>query len=214
MTNHAARWRMTEDGMTQGADQVPSRAGEEQRAAPRERTLYALGRLMVAGRQHVCTVRNLGPGGAGIELDPPPAVGAAVTIETRGLIARAATVRWVRETMVGLSFDEPLGEATLRAVAETPRSPRFRYDGPVELVTDARLTEHRAIDLGLGGVRVAGAPPADAGSAIEVVIDAELVVRGKLAWTGDDAFAIEFAAPLSVRQLAGAIARLEATLSR
>ncbi|MBB3693261.1 PilZ domain-containing protein [Sphingomonas sp. BK580] len=200
--------------MTQGADQVPSREGEEQRAAPRERTLYALGRLIVAGQQHVCTVRNLGPGGAGIELDTPPALGTAVTIETRGLIARAATVRWVREPMVGLTFDEPLGDETLRAVAATPRSPRFGYDGPVELVSGARLTEHRAIDLGLGGVRIAGAPPPDAGSAIEVVIDAELVVRGKLAWTGEGAFAIEFAAPLSVRQLAGAIARLEATLDR
>lgn len=214
MTTQAARQSATtEDVMGQGSDHRP-RPVEEQRAAPRERTLYALGRLIVAGRQHVCTVRNLGPGGAAVELDLPPAVGTAVTVETRGLTACAASVRWVRDRAVGLAFDEALGDAALRTVAETPRSPRFDYDGPVELIVDARLTECRALDLGLGGIRVAGEPPAPVGSAIEVVIDAELVVRGRLCWDSGTAFAIEFAAPLSVRQLSGAIARREAVLSR
>ncbi|TCP34768.1 PilZ domain-containing protein [Sphingomonas sp. BK235] len=192
--------------------QPPAEA--EQRAAPRQRTLYALGRLLVAGGQRVCTVRNLSPGGVGIELDAPPPVGTAVQIETRGLPLRAAEVCWVSDRAVGLTFVDTPAEELVRAAEATPRSPRFGYEGPVELVTGAGLSECRAIDLGLGGIRVAGALPGAPGDALEVVIDAMLAVRGRLAWDRGDSFAIEFAAPLSTRQLAGAIARWEATLTR
>ena len=161
-----------------------------------------VGKLIDAGRQRVCTVRNISDGGVGIQVDTPPAVGAPVTISLRGLPPTAAMIRWVDGDHAGLAFAERVSAHEVEH-SLTPRSPRFALDRAVQLFIADRCLYVRTVDLALGGVKLAAAVEVPVGTAASVVIDGDRgALHGRVCWRSATELSLRFGTPLPTARLA------------
>lgn len=79
------------------------------RVLPRVRRCVPV-RLYLQGRAHNAELRDLSPGGAGIDIGGQHCLQAGdwVNCEIEGIDERTATIRWVDGSRLGLSFDSPL----------------------------------------------------------------------------------------------------------
>ena len=124
------------------------------RSAPRQQTMFVVGRIVMPGRERVCLVRNLSASGAGIEHGGDLPVGALVVIETRMMMPTRAIVRWSTASAAGLEFLEPAQPVPAGGLVRDParilRSPRFALACDAQLwsaaygSTSARLTSRSA----------------------------------------------------------------------
>ncbi len=85
----------------------------ERRRYPRRSVIWAGELLLDAERARDCTVLDVSMGGAKIRLEPPPPVGAAVTLRSPHFGALRARVAWATIEQAGIAFDE---------IAETMRA--------------------------------------------------------------------------------------------
>jgi hypothetical protein len=186
------------------ASEAAAGAAGEQRSDTRQRTLFAVGKLTVAGCEHVCTVRNISDGGVGIDLALPLPVGTPVTIELRGLPPTAAQVRWVRDGRIGLAFEARVAVDLFRATpGRTLRSPRFAFGRAVTLAVDGSEVAATAVDLALGGMKLADVPGVPIGTPVVVaVVGGTLALRGRICWQASGALGVRFSTPLTAGQLA------------
>ena len=168
---------------------APDRRGED-----RQRTCFAIGKLVHADREHVCLVRNMSTNGVGIELDQPPPPGATVRIEARALPPCGATVVWAEGRLAGLRLDEDRdGNA---AQGGRPRSPRFAFVRDIEMIVDGRLSAVRTADLALGGIRLATHVAAGVETPV-VLLLGQHTLLGRLCWHAGGASGIRFTRPLT-----------------
>lgn len=181
---------------------------EDARTAPRQQTMFAVGRIVLLGRECVCLVRNMSATGAGVEHDGALPIEVAGTIETRSMLPTRAVVRWSTATAAGLEFlERPRilgGTVTAGCRPEClPRSPRFAVDREATLIVgDVRLAT-RLRDIALGGVRLTGVDAVPiSGPARLAIRDTAWVLPGRIRWTiaGDAGF--QFVTPLTSHELA------------
>lgn len=177
------------------------------RTEARQRTLYAIGRLVIEGRQRVCTVRNVSDNGIGIELDRPLALGTRLEIEMRGLPLTPAEVCWVNGTRAGLALHRGAIGATTPRSNFTLRSPRFRFTREIGLRSAVEEAPARAIDVALGGVKLSAPIFAPPGTSVVASLDGQLEIRARVCWHLPHAFGLRFAVPLSARQLTALLER-------
>jgi hypothetical protein len=185
--NHAAFSPLT------AAADTPERRGEE-----RQRTCFAIGRLVHAGREHVCLVRNMSESGVGIELDSPPPVGTDVTIETRALPPCRARVMWTDGRRAGLRLDGHHAQEAARD--HRPRSPRFAFARELELIVEDRLCTVRSTDLSLGGIGLAAHVVAGVETPV-VLLLGQHTLLGRLCWHAGGASGVRFTRPLTGTEL-------------
>jgi hypothetical protein len=181
---------------------APALPHPERRSEPRQRTFFAVGKLVTIVGEHVCVVRNLSDGGIGIEVDLPLEPGALVAIETRGVPERPAQVSWVDGRMAGLRFT---GEPGVAAPG-CPRSPRFRVVRPVSLLVDGAVRDAQLLDVSLGGACVATAGEPVVGAPVVIGVDGWRELAGRLCWFRAGAWGVRFTRPLAVPELAGLLA--------
>ncbi len=176
---------------------APDRRGES-----RQRTCFAIGKLVHAGREHVCLVRNMSETGVGIEVDHPPAPGTTVLIEARALPTGRAVVVWSEGRLAGLKLEQARGED---ATPGRPRSPRFAFAREIEMIVDGHLSAVRSVDLSLGGIRLA----THVASGVEtpvVLLLGQHTLLGRLCWHAGGASGIRFTRPLAGSELAQLLA--------
>lgn len=173
---------------------APDRRGEA-----RQRTCFAIGRLVHDGREHVCLVRNMSEMGVGIELDRPPLPGTTVLIEARALPACRALVVWSEGRLAGLKLEHRRQEDG--STQPRPRSPRFAFAREIEMIVDGRLTTVRSVDLSLGGMRLATHVPTRVETPV-VLLLGQHTLLGRLCWHAGGASGIRFTRPLAGSELA------------
>lgn len=176
----------------------------ERRGETRQRTCFAVGKLIVDGAERVCIVRNLSDQGVGIELDAPPPAGARVRIEARSVEPADATVIWSRDRLAGLRLDAPVVSPPSD---QRPRSPRFACARAARLIVEDQLIDAPLRDIALGGARVGSALPARDGTLV-VLLVATLSLSGRICWQAGGASGIRFTRPLSVAELAALLAEM------
>lgn len=191
--------------MYSGSTPQPVEPGlRENRGGERMRSLFAIGKLVHDGKQHICRVRNISDGGVGVRLHHPPAAGARVTISLRGLPPTEAEVRWVEGENAGLSFRQAMSTMHIGDdCGLTPRSPRFELERPVKLRVLEQAFDASALDISLGGMKLMTASTIPVGALADVTLDGETdILRGRLCWSSNVAAGMRFLAPLPLTRLA------------
>lgn len=183
----------------------------DQRAAPRLRTLFTIGKMGRGGREHVCLVRNMSDNGIGIEHSEELTVGEKLVIEMRGFAPTSAIVRWIDGAKAGLEFADQAGPILPGRPVELDdkalRSPRFAFDCGGVLQIDGERIAVRTIDLALGGAKLAVAFDGPSGATGQLVLaDGRRVFKGWICWSSAGTAGFRFATPLSGRDLADIIA--------
>lgn len=185
----------------------------ERRAGPRTPMVFTIGKLMAAGVEHPCMVRNLSDRGMQIQMPAPPPVGMTVMIEMRGMRPTAARVRWSADQAAGLQFDQPCDvpqvfEARTNRDCRLTRSPRFALAKPCLLHLDDISFPVLAADISVGGARLVSWAPITPGRPARIVLalaSGDRSMEGTICWNKDNAHGFRFAQPLSSITLALAL---------
>lgn len=120
----------------------PSERGEfpDRRTADRQISVLINAGITHEGRDTLCRIRNLSPGGVMIECTLPLAVDDKILLHLRSGHDAEGLVRWVRDGKAGIAFDDPAASALVSgAVGGTGASfspigyPLFRRDAWVGL---------------------------------------------------------------------------------
>ncbi len=80
----------------------------DERAEDRFPAGSATGAMQFRGRGHVVRLVNTSPSGAMVIFSLVPHIGEKVSLQLLGQGSVSATVRWVRDGRIGVSFDDPL----------------------------------------------------------------------------------------------------------
>ncbi|OYY72190.1 PilZ domain-containing protein [Sphingomonas sp. 28-63-12] len=180
----------------------------ERRTGVRQISVFRVGRLVDAGQDQLCVVRDLSATGAMIEVNRVPAVGARVQIDLRSDKCYPATVRWARQRKAGVQFDLPVDiEAVLREERQSirrrhPRAPRFERPGQVRIMSGRGICEGAIANISIVGVAVKTPDLFAKDEPVVVIIDGLGATHGFARWTLDGETGFRLASPLSYRALA------------
>ena len=81
----------------------------DERAEPRQPASTETAALQFRDRRHVVRLINTSPSGAMVIFPLVPHIGEQVSLQLVGQGQVSATVRWVRDGRIGISFDSKLG---------------------------------------------------------------------------------------------------------
>jgi hypothetical protein len=184
--------------------QPPERRGEE-----RLTTLLRIGKLVTAGEQRLCMIRNISSAGAMLRLYQPIAVGARVEVEVTPDCPVPALVLWVQDELAGIAFDKPIDVvAALRGTrSEGPyrraaRTPRVQLRRPAMLCTEAVEQPVILCDVSLNGAKLETEEKLPLDSEVALFADGLPPLPGRLRWWRDGRAGIEFDIPLQIDLLA------------
>lgn len=185
------------------------RGGEDRRADHRTTTLFQVARLITAdGAQHLCLIRNIGPGGMMVELYAPLEPGMRVRIEPKLCDPLDGAVRWVQERRAGIAFDDPIDVHTYLHVHtallpdQLPRCPRVMTRLRVRLRIGAVWHLVPLIDLSQGGAKVETDLPIALGHAVEIDIAGIGALGAHVRWVRGERLGLVFARPLPLAEVA------------
>ncbi|QDZ07999.1 PilZ domain-containing protein [Sphingomonas panacisoli] len=180
----------------------------ERRAAERHKSVLTAGKIVVAGRDHFCLVRNVATGGLLIEMPEPPAAGSRVRIETAGLEACDASVIWREDRLAGLEFLLPqdvdlVGRRVSGEAGLVVRGPRFRSDRVAELRIADRHRVVEVVNISIGGAKLRGASGLESNALGQLIMGRPMpALLGNVRWSVGDEVGFKFAQPLSRESMA------------
>lgn len=180
----------------------------ERREGARHISVFRVGRLLCDDRDQLCVVRNLSSGGAMIEANRVPHVGARVQIDLRSDKRYMATVRWARSREVGVQFDELVDvEAVLREERQSirrqhPRAPRFVRMGRARIMSPRGISEGAIANISINGVAVLTPDAFAKDEPVVVIIEGLGATHAFARWSHDGETGLRLASPLSYRALA------------
>ncbi len=180
-------------------------AGEEERAAPRFRTLLQSARLIGEKNQSLCIVRDVSETGMKVRLFGTVEIGDRVCVEFKGGRTAFAHVRWIEDRFAGLAFETPID---LQKIFDTAQ-PEYSYRAPrLEIDATATVTFGRAklpmtiLDISTSGIKLLGGDALIRGE--DVTIDIEGLVKSNavVKWKASDLVGLELEHPIPVERLA------------
>ncbi|GGO96855.1 PilZ domain-containing protein [Stakelama pacifica] len=182
---------------------VDRRAPETKRLV----TTLLVGRLLFAGTDGLCRVRNISTGGARIETPATLAPGDPVQVELRGDIVLAGHVRWTGPGVVGMEFVQPIDtDAVLHgAQSDTDwhqRMPRITTQCPVTVRQHGRIVHADMLDINPRGARLANLQWPLAEGLFTLNIPQLEPVEGTIRWCDNDMAGIQFTKPILYSALA------------
>ncbi|MBJ6122116.1 PilZ domain-containing protein [Sphingomonas mollis] len=182
---------------------------------PRLTTILLLGRMVTAGGDWVCRVRNLSSGGLMAECDAPLTVGEHVRIELRNLSVLQGAVTWTQPRRAGMMFSDPIDVPTLlhggaQDPERRPRAPRLSATCPVLLWHLGQTTVPLLRDLSQSGCRLGITSPPPVGTQVRVTIPGLAARHATLRWSCDGEAGFAFTEMLSFDELSAWQADLSA----
>lgn len=180
----------------------------ERRAEERQTTLLRVGKLVTAGEQRLCMIRNISSAGAMIRLYQPIEVGARVEIEVTPDCPVAATVIWTQDELAGIAFAGPIDVlAALKGGREGPyrrvaRTPRLQLRRPAMLCSEEIERPVTLCDLSLNGARIATDAALARDAEVAIFVDGLQPLSGRIRWCRDSHAGMEFDIPLQIDVLA------------
>jgi hypothetical protein len=176
----------------------------DRREDARSATVFTIGKLTVDGRQMPCMVRDLSAGGMRIQMSEPPAPGARVLVEMRGLEPRLAEVVWVSGREAGLAFEqrcEPdeVFAARRNRAGKIARQPRFTLRRPAHILFDRDIVPAEIENISVGGARLSVAQPLEPGlrGVLHLPLGNRDAVAGEICWALGESCGFRFFEPVS-----------------
>lgn len=186
---------------------------DDRRADVRTTTLFQVARLLTEdGAQHLCLIRNIGPGGMMLEIYAPLEPGTRVRIEPKVCDPIAGVVRWALEGQAGIAFDHPidvhayLHTHNVLLPDQLPRCPRVTTALRARLRIGAVWHLVPLIDLSLGGAKVETDLPVELGQGAEIDIAGIGTLGAHVRWVRGERIGLIFTNPLPVARVAQWIA--------
>lgn len=193
-------------------DTIPSPDGDR-RADVRTTTLFQVARLLTEDdAQHLCLIRNIGPGGMMLEIYAPIEPGVRVRIEPKVCDPITGVVRWAQARQAGIVFDDPIDVHAYLHTHHVLLPDQLARCPRVTTVTRARLrigvVWHLVplVDLSQGGVKVETDLPVELGQGVEIDIDGIGVLGAHVRWVRGERVGLVFTCPLRLALVAQWIA--------
>ncbi len=187
--------------------------GGDRRADARTTTLFQVARLVTQhDAQHLCLIRNIGPGGMMLELYAPLEPGVRVRVEPKVCDPITGVVRWAEARQAGIAFDEPidvhayLHSHTVLLPDQLPRCPRVTTALRARLRIGPVWHLVPMIDLSQGGAKVETDLPVELGQGVEIDIDGIGVLGAHVRWVRGERVGLVFTCPLRLALVAQWIA--------
>ncbi len=187
--------------------------GGDRRADVRTTTLFQVARLLTDdGAQHLCLIRNIGPGGMMLEIYAPLEPGLRVRVEPKVCDPIAGTVCWSQARQAGIAFDDPidvhayLHTHNVLLPDQLPRCPRVTTAMRSRLRIGAVWHLVPLIDLSQGGAKVETDLPVELGQGVEIDIDGIGVLGAHIRWVRGERIGLVFTCPLRLALVAQWIA--------
>jgi hypothetical protein len=174
---------------------VPDRRQGERWTGDGQLSLLRVGSLTLAGRRELCLIRNISAGGMLIRAYCAIAEGAALSVELKQGEPIDGRARWVKDGLVGITFDKPIDVVALLSNAADgpkPRMPRIEVDCIAWLRVDGSLHRGRALNISQGGLKVECRTELPLNVEVVVNIDGLDPCPGLIRWSSGDEYGITF----------------------
>lgn len=170
----------------------------ERRLGRRHISVLRVGRVEWDGRDHLCVIRNISPGGLMFDCLNPPHIGQSLAVELRTDKKMHGVVRWVKDGGAGIEFDRPieveriLNEMRSALLRVRPRAPRFMRRGTVKLIGEGEPINADIVDISMGGISCRPNTPVRMGEAIVASIEGLCATNAELRWRKGDVVGVRF----------------------
>ena len=132
----------------------------QRRQETRLLTLLRVGTIIVDGRRELCLLRNISTMGLMIHVYSHLDEGQTVQVEMKTGQQIGGRVKWIKESSVGLEFEEPIDVMAMLASDlvsssdQKPRMPRVEVRAPATLRMGGHSYRVTTCDISQGGVKV------------------------------------------------------------
>jgi hypothetical protein len=164
----------------------------------RHLTILRVGAILAGDRRELCLVRNISAGGLMALVYTRFEIGQTVAVELKTNQAIPGKVTWVRESSIGIEFDERIDVAEVLSNAAVldngwrPRMPRIPVDRLATLRAGSRTYWVSARDISQGGVKVEADQPLEIGAETVVTLENFRPVQGVVRWRRENHAGISF----------------------
>jgi hypothetical protein len=167
----------------------------ERREGDRHLTLFRVGSVTIGDRRELCLIKNISAGGMMIRAYCAIAEGTPLSIELKSSQPVSGKATWVKDSNVGVTFDEPVDVIEiLSACADGPkqRMPRIEVDSIATVRDGANVYRLPVRDISQGGIKVRGEPAFDYGCDLSVSLPGFDAQPASLRWRHDGHVGISF----------------------
>lgn len=178
----------------------------EQREDDRMIPLLKVAKLVTASTEQLMRVRNISAGGLMAEIADSPAVGEPVSVELSSQQI-PSSVTWIRDSLVGIKFDQSVDLGELLAGRKPrhgfrPRPPRLDVHCKASVRVGKIYYTVDIHDISLGGMKVEPIDEYCVGREVVVVVESLKPIKGEVRWYSDRRAGIIFNKPLEFEELA------------
>lgn len=167
----------------------------DRRDGERHLTLFRVGTVTIGDRRELCLIKNVSEGGMLIRAYCAMQPGARISVELKRGEQIPGSVNWVRDSSVGITFDERIDVVELLASSmdgPRPRMPRVEVSCFVSVRVGADVYGVQAHDISQGGMKIATDRELDLGSDVVVTLPGMEPHAGLLRWREGKFYGITF----------------------
>ena len=176
----------------------------DRRGSDRYLSLLRVGAIMVADRRELCLIRNISAGGTMIRAYSDIPIGTALSVELKQGDPVSGVVKWVEDSLTGVTFDEPIDVLLLLAPpgdGPRPRLPRIEVDCGAWVREDGDLVRMRLLNISQGGLCAESRRPLTVGADVVVTLPGLAPAAGVVKWSEGEAYGLAFNRALVLSEL-------------
>lgn len=181
----------------------------DQRLTQRHASRLRVAKLISAGSEELCVIKNLSSNGAMVRIYGEHRVEDPVTVEIDGRRSINGTIVWVERSYAGIAFDgvidasEVLGRALPGdPIAFMPRAPRFKMEASDAVRIAGRDEAIDMFDISQGGAKIGNIDIGAIGETVLLNIKGFGLRKGQIRWHDADASGIAFETPIALHDFA------------
>jgi hypothetical protein len=202
--------RAIERGGGQGRDSLYGKADApgERRNDQRHMTILRVGKMISEEAQELCLIRNISSGGLKARVYTAKQVGQPVSVELKSNQEIAGTVQWVKESEVGVRFNERVDVAALLASDPVvtrgmrPRPPRVHLPTLAILRLRSELWGIGIQDISQGGAKIEIDQRLHIGDEVVIVVGDFRPLHATVRWVRAGTAGVEFKQMIPYSELA------------
>ena len=181
----------------------------ERRGHERHVKILRVGVLVIDGRRELCLIRNISAGGLMAHVYSGLKPDQHVVVELRTHEPIAGRIAWIRDTNVGIAFDQPVDIETLLANPPTldngwrARSPRIEVDRAAIVRVDGVASPARIRDISQSGVKLETKAALTVNGDVVVTPDGLDPIAGVVRWRDEERIGIAFNRIIPLADLIG-----------
>lgn len=174
----------------------------DRRRGERFITIFRVGKITRSTGDELCMLRNMSAGGAMANVASRFDVGEPVTLDLRLEERIEGRVVWVRDSVIGLSFDKPVDLeailATSAPVGPRPRAPRLTVAAQGKLHVDHEVYGVVTTDVSQSGAKIFVGVPLVPLARVTLWLDGLPQQNGVIRWSANGMIGVSFDQPIKV----------------